>query len=91
MVTSQKMSENEMGYRGSKSIIFKSLIVKEQRVDGSYINSNFLASQPKTLIQNSMLRCTLTGFERSYQVKALSSITNKRFYSSKGENSKLNP
>ena len=35
MVTSQKMSENEMGYRGSKSITcFKSVIVKEQRVDG---------------------------------------------------------
>ena len=33
-VTSQKMSENEMGYRGSKSdFINKS--VKEQRVNGS--------------------------------------------------------
>jgi len=58
MVTSQKMSENEIGYRGSKSIadrhaismtinktegfidLYKpgshiSVIVKEQRVDGS--------------------------------------------------------
>jgi len=39
MVTSQKMSENEMGYRGSKSVTLKakstSVIVKEQRVDGS--------------------------------------------------------
>jgi len=42
MVTSQKMSENEIGYRGSKSIAdlykpgsHKSAIVKEQRVDGS--------------------------------------------------------
>jgi hypothetical protein len=32
MVTSYKMSENEMGYRGSKSGISS---VKEQRVDGS--------------------------------------------------------
>jgi len=32
-VTSQKMSENDMGYRGSKSGIMP---VKEQRVDGSY-------------------------------------------------------
>lgn len=32
MVTSHKMSENEMGYRGSKSA-YKA--VKEQRVDGS--------------------------------------------------------
>ena len=50
-----------MGYRGSKSenqcpqpIKFS---VKEQRVDGSW----FLA--------NRNLRCTLMGFERSYQVK----------------------
>jgi len=42
MVTSQKMIEKEMGDRGSKSIADffiptnqKSVIVKEQRVDGS--------------------------------------------------------
>ena len=35
MVISHKISENEMGYRGSKSdLIIKS--VKEQRVDGSW-------------------------------------------------------
>ena len=34
MVTIYKMSENEMGNRGSKSIL-KTNIVKEQRVDGS--------------------------------------------------------
>ena len=88
-VTSQKMSENEMGDRGSKSVICKSITVKEQRVDGSYIDSNLKSKN--TLINNSMLRCTLTGFERSYRVKALSSITNKRFYSSKEANSNLNP
>jgi len=34
------MSKNEMGYRGSKSITcFKSVIVKEQRVDGSWFIS----------------------------------------------------
>jgi hypothetical protein len=40
MVTSQKMSENEMGYRGSKSEFLNPQpnrdSVKEQRVDGSY-------------------------------------------------------
>ena len=37
MVTSHKMSENEMGYRGSKSDNFSSnKSVKEQRVDGSW-------------------------------------------------------
>jgi len=34
-VKSLKMSENEMDHRGSKSII-NSMIVKEQRVDGSW-------------------------------------------------------
>jgi hypothetical protein len=35
MVTSQKMIEKEMDYRGSKSAILKSIAVKEQRVDDS--------------------------------------------------------
>jgi hypothetical protein len=91
MVTSQKMSENEMGYRGSKSD--SKISVKEQRVDGSYINSYLT---PSGLIKNSMLRCTLMGFERSYRVKTLSSLINKRFYSSNFSsvnkaNSNLNP
>ena len=34
-VTSQKISEKIMGYRGSKSVIFNNIAVKEQRVDGS--------------------------------------------------------
>jgi len=63
MVVSQKMSENEMGYRGSKSVFLnpqpKEISVKEQRVDGSYFGS---VSIPR-------LRCTLTGFERYYHIK----------------------
>ncbi|OSX56117.1 hypothetical protein POSPLADRAFT_1160973 [Postia placenta MAD-698-R-SB12] len=60
-VTSQKIDENQMGNRGSKSE-FQSpqpneISVKEQRVDGSYFGF-----YPK-------LRCTLMGFERSYQIK----------------------
>jgi hypothetical protein len=36
MVTSHKISENEMGYRGSKSeFVLLTKTVKEQRVDGS--------------------------------------------------------
>jgi len=50
------MSENEMGYRGSKSALVSST-VKEQRVDGSYFGST------------PQLRCTLTGCESSYQIK----------------------
>jgi hypothetical protein len=42
MVTSYKMRETEMGYRGSKSGIS---LVKEQRVDGSW----FLAQQARNL------------------------------------------
>ncbi len=34
------MSENEMGYRGSKSLLIKKQSVKEQRVDGSCFINN---------------------------------------------------
>jgi hypothetical protein len=50
------MSENKMGYRGSKSNFIKKF-VKEQRVDGSYLS-----------IQDK-LRCTLMGGESRYPVK----------------------
>ena len=66
-VTSHKMSENEMGYRGSKSILNN--IVKEQRVDGSW-------SIIKAKSRQMLLRCTLMGFERNYQVKILSKQLN---------------
>ena len=72
MVTSQKMKETEMGYRGSKSAICESIAVKEQRVDGSwwgrFSNNNL-----------SHLRCTLTGFERNYQAKILSTRIVRRY------------
>ena len=71
IVTSQKMIEKEMGYRGSKSNKGNTLFVKEQRVDGSYIGAN-----------SSMLRCTLKGFERNYQIKIPSyQLFTKRQYS----------
>ena len=87
-VTSQKMSENEMGYRGSKSVFLhpqpKEIYVKEQRVDGSYFGS---VSIPR-------LRCTLTGGESHYHIKIPSKQLNKRtFYnlpSGQGKNV-LNP
>nr|YP_009262041.1 LAGLIDADG endonuclease [Chrysoporthe austroafricana]AMX22116.1 LAGLIDADG endonuclease [Chrysoporthe austroafricana] len=67
-----------MDYRGSKSIInYKPasqnfIVVKEQRVDGSWCNNNLLR-----------LRCILMGFERNYQVKILSNqINNLRRYTS---------
>ena len=78
MVTSQKMNENEMDYRGSKSEFQypqpNEISVKEQRVDGSYCNkSKFL-----------QLRCTLKGFERNCQVKIpsnqLNILKNKKIY-----------
>jgi hypothetical protein len=50
------MIEREMDYRGSKSVIFLSIIVKEQRVYGSYC------------MKEVQLRCTLMDFERNYQV-----------------------
>lgn len=69
MVTSQKINENEMENRVSKSIVDEKTIVKEQRVDGSCIN----------LL---MLRCTLKGFERDYQIRTPSNQINLiRLYS----------
>jgi hypothetical protein len=67
MVISHKIRENGMEYRGSKSItgsiptsLSEPVIVKEQRVYGSW---------PGNLYPG--LRCTLTGFERNYQIKIL--------------------
>jgi hypothetical protein len=70
MVINQKMSENEMGYRGSKSEFLLpqpiEISVKEQRVDGSYFGS---VSIPR-------LRCTLTGGESRYHIKFPSKLLN---------------
>jgi hypothetical protein len=66
-VTSHKMKETEMGYRGSKSELKSNNSVKEQRVDGSWLIANTAKS----------LRCTLKGFERNYQVKVLSKQLNR--------------
>jgi len=59
MVTSLKMSENEMDNRGSKSTILNSMVVKEQRVDGSWSIKPHLMD----------LRCTLWGSERNRGIK----------------------
>ena len=68
-VTSQKMSENEVENRVSKAVVGKTSAVKEQRVDGSCINKF-------------MLRGTLKGFEKNYQIRILSNQINKKmFYS----------
>jgi hypothetical protein len=69
MVISQKMIEREMDNRGSKSVA--SSTVKEQRVDGHWYGFNL-----------PYLRCTLTGFERSYQIKILSNQIQIRSYTS---------
>jgi len=78
MVTSHKINESEMGYRGSKSVL-PIRTVKEQRVDGSWF-----------LNINKNLRCTLMGFERNYQVKIPSKQLIKNFSTIKYP-SKLNP
>ena len=62
------MSENEMGYRGSKSVYIKDT-VKEQRVDGSCFG------------HKPQLRCTLMGGESRYPVKIPSNqINNIKYY-----------
>ena len=71
MVTSQKMLERKMGYRGSKSVekFEKKATVKEQRVDGSL----------SFKLQLSGIKCTLMGFERNYQIRILSNQINFTF------------
>ena len=72
MVISQKIYENIIGNRESKSVtsLFLNKTVKEQRVDGSYVG-------------RPMLRCTLMSLEISYQVKILSNHinNNKKYFS----------
>ena len=71
-VTSQKMKETEIGYRGSKSVTMNNFTVKEQRVYGSWHG-----------LVSPCLRCTLMGFERNYQSRIPSNQINKyRLYSS---------
>ena len=74
------MNESEMGYRGSKSVSIKDS-VKEQRVDGSW---SIKAKSKKML-----LRCTLMGFERNYQIKIPSKQLN--YFSILHSNNRLNP
>jgi len=85
------MTEKEMDNRGSKSITdlhkpasHKSVIVKEQRVDGSWLLDKI--ADPKR-----SLRCTLMGFERNYQVKIPTNQLLNRLYSTLSNNQALNP
>lgn len=83
MVTSHKMKETEMGYRGSKSeFVTQTETVKEQRVDGSWL----IAKNARSL------RCTLMGGESRYQVKILSKqLSIRNFSTLLAQQPKLNP
>ena len=89
MVTSQKICENKMDNRESKTVVrVLPTTVKDQRVDGSGQE-----------IYSSCLRCILTGFERNSEVNNLSKQIHKRYISSISANkidkiefkSKMNP
>ena len=95
-VISLEASERNVGNRGSKSVAWLNTLashnhetVKEQRVDGSYIGFNTFKRKNVP-----MLRCTLMGFERSYQINNPSKQIFK--YSTEvstnlSKNSSLNP
>lgn len=81
------MIEKEMGYRGSKSIPGlrwnrKPVIVKEQRVDGSWLLN-------KIAVPNRSLRCTLMGFERNSQIKVLTKQLISRAYTTSVNEEKI--
>ena len=77
------MMETEIGNRGSKSIIVCPnkqfihkllIIVKEQRVDGSWWEKSWFSNTRPSIISQyfSYLRCTLMGLEINYHVSYLS-------------------
>ena len=82
------MMETEIGNRGSKSIIVCPnkqfihkllIIVKEQRVDGSWWEKSWFSNIRPSIISQyfSYLRCTLMGLEINYlarDTRALSKI-----------------
>jgi hypothetical protein len=76
-VISQKINENLMGNRGSKSVFNKT--VKEQRVDGNW------------WIKPIHLRYTLMGSEKNYQIKILSKLLNNRKFSTLSPQFKMTP
>jgi hypothetical protein len=80
MVTSQKMNESEIGYRGSKSGIYNNIAVKEQRINGSWCGNNF-----------PHLRNILVGFARNYLTKILSNQINLTINSSRGGGAEGSP
>ena len=80
-VTSQKINENEVGYRGSKSNLNR--FVKEQRVDGSWLLC-------KKAVPYRSLRYTLMDFERNYQLRTQTNQLINRFFSTIPNNSPLN-
>jgi hypothetical protein len=75
------MSENEMGYRGSKSVLATNT-VKEQRVDGSLDFNEYKLKS---------VRCTLMGREICYQIKIPTKQLNKRTFSTLSNQPKINP
>ena len=84
MVTIQKMNENEMGNRGSKSEFLSQInSVKEQRVDGSYCI--------KASTSRMQLRCILMNFERISRVKFPSKQLNVKNFSTSNSPTNVNP
>lgn len=67
MVTNQKISEKNVGYRGSKSAILSSVenvVVKEQRVNGSWHGYG----------ETSLIKITLKGLFLNYRVRNLTKV-----------------
>lgn len=87
MVISLKASEKNMGDRGSKSAMCNNIVVKEQRVNGSWCGSLFGTRASSNFGLRIHLRYTLMDFERNYQIKILTTqLVNKRSYSTSSTN-----
>nr|YP_010716006.1 hypothetical protein P2Y88_mgp04 [Paraisaria gracilioides]WDE74404.1 hypothetical protein [Paraisaria gracilioides] len=79
IVTSQNMNEKAMRYRGSKSVVHKNTIVKEQRVDDSWHNYVF--------------KVYSNGFRKKFsnQIPFLRNTNLVRYCSNLSINTKLSP
>jgi hypothetical protein len=95
MVTIQWIIERLIGDRGSKSV-FNTCNLLARPVNTKFYCKRATSIRQLNRDKNSVLRCTLTGFERSYQFRILSKqIIKYNSYSTLGGdaalNSKVNP
>ena len=75
MVIVQMISEKIMGYRGSKSAISQNIVVKEQRVDGSWHSNVFKVYSKGFLKKLSIQNPFLANIFRGFSINSFRSVS----------------